>query len=318
MVNYGVVSLPGVVSLMSTTRENCIKGKSKGDRSQSSEHLRPGNSCILRRIYQVAITVNYGVVQLLVVSSISGWTTGVLMPLGMADTNNLRNDQLLHRGCTVRFTVTPQLMLLRATTPKARSFILPRATLPNRMCTPPRLLSTTPPRHLRLHNYVWNGKERGLFFEQDEFYCNPLKIAAALQSYVANASLNLTFLVGRPNFMMAVPSPTTSVLLPQVVNENLCQSLIGVPKDVHEQVPLFRNSDGPVLPNYLSQLTSEKVEAADVNVLPTANVEGVILEDNNLIKVNATLTLNDGQKIPILVVIESMLSLKHDRTSDWL
>ncbi|XP_046655491.1 uncharacterized protein LOC124349040 isoform X2 [Daphnia pulicaria] len=299
MVNYGVVSLPGVVSLMSTTRENCIKGKSKGDRSQSSEHLRPGNSCILRRIYQVAITVNYGVVQLLVVSSISGWTTGVLMPL-------------------VRFTVTPQLMLLRATTPKARSFILPRATLPNRMCTPPRLLSTTPPRHLRLHNYVWNGKERGLFFEQDEFYCNPLKIAAALQSYVANASLNLTFLVGRPNFMMAVPSPTTSVLLPQVVNENLCQSLIGVPKDVHEQVPLFRNSDGPVLPNYLSQLTSEKVEAADVNVLPTANVEGVILEDNNLIKVNATLTLNDGQKIPILVVIESMLSLKHDRTSDWL
>jgi hypothetical protein len=98
--------------------------------------------------------VNYGVVQLLVVSSISGWTTGVLMPLGMADTNNLRNDQLLHRGCTVRFTVTPQLMLLRATTPKARSFILPRATLPNRMCTPPRLLSTTPPRHLRLHNYV--------------------------------------------------------------------------------------------------------------------------------------------------------------------
>jgi hypothetical protein len=41
------------------------------------------------------------------------------------------------------------------------------------------------------------------------------------------------------------------------------------------------------------------VEAADVNVLPKANVEGVILEDNNLIKVNATLTLNDGQKVII-------------------
>ncbi len=84
-----------------------------------------------------------------------------------------------------------------------------------------------------------------------------------------------------------------------MVNENLCQSLIGVPKDVHEQVTLFRNSDGQVLPNYLSQWTSEKVEAADVNVLPKANVEGVILEDNNLIKVNATLTLNDGQQVII-------------------
>jgi hypothetical protein len=61
IVNYGVVSLPGVVSLMSTTREkseNCIKGKSKGDRSQSSEHLRPGNSCILRRITRSQSRVN--------------------------------------------------------------------------------------------------------------------------------------------------------------------------------------------------------------------------------------------------------------------
>jgi hypothetical protein len=82
-----------------------------------------------------------------------------------------------------------------------------------------------------------------------------------------------------------------------VVNENLCQSLNGVPKDVHEQVTLFRNIDGPVLPNYLSQWTSENVEATDVNVMPKANVEGVSLEANNLIKVNATLILNDGQKV---------------------
>jgi hypothetical protein len=39
------------------------------------------------------------------------------------------------------------------------------------------------------------------------------------------------------------------------------------------------------------------VEATDVNVMPKANVEGVSLEANNLIKVNATLTLNDGQKV---------------------
>ncbi len=71
----------------------------------------------------------------------------------------------------------------------------------------------------------------------------------------------------------------------------------GVPKDVHEQVTLFRNIDGPVLPNYLSQWTSENVEAADVNMMPKANVEGVSLEVNNLIKVNVTLTLNDGQKV---------------------
>jgi hypothetical protein len=44
------VLLPGVVSLMSTTREICIKGKRKVDRSQSSEHIRPVNNCILRRI----------------------------------------------------------------------------------------------------------------------------------------------------------------------------------------------------------------------------------------------------------------------------
>ncbi len=82
-----------------------------------------------------------------------------------------------------------------------------------------------------------------------------------------------------------------------MVNENLCQSLNGVPKDVHEQVTLFRNIDDQVLPNYLSQWTSENVEATDVNVMPKANVEGVSLEANNLIKVNATLTLNDGQKV---------------------
>jgi hypothetical protein len=82
-----------------------------------------------------------------------------------------------------------------------------------------------------------------------------------------------------------------------VVNENLYQSLSGVPKDVHEQVTLFRNIHDPVLPNYLSQWTSENVEATDVNVMPKANVEGVSLEANNLIKVNATLILNDGQKV---------------------
>jgi hypothetical protein len=64
--------------------------------------------------------------------------------------------------------------------------------------------------------YLWHVFLSSLFFEQDEFYCNPFKIAAALQSYVDNASLNLTLLVGKPNFMMAVPSPTTSALLPQV------------------------------------------------------------------------------------------------------
>ncbi|EFX82365.1 hypothetical protein DAPPUDRAFT_316858 [Daphnia pulex] len=43
---------------------------------------------------------------------------------------------------------------------------------------------------------------------------------------------------------MAVPSPTTSALLPQVVNENLFQSMSGALKDVHEHVTLSRNVDG--------------------------------------------------------------------------
>jgi hypothetical protein len=77
-----------------------------------------------------------------------------------------------------------------------------------------------------------------------------------------------------------------------VVNENLCQSLSGVPKDVHEQVTLFRNIYGPVLPNYLRPWTSEKVEVEDVNELPKANVRGVSLEDDKV-----ALTLNDGQKV---------------------
>ncbi|XP_046456123.1 uncharacterized protein LOC124203490 [Daphnia pulex] len=63
---------------------------------------------------------------------------------------------------------------------------------------------------------------------------------------------------------MAVPSPTTSALLPQVVC--LFRSLSGALKDAHEHVTLFRNIDGGnigrVLPKYLSQWTSEK--AGDV------------------------------------------------------
>jgi hypothetical protein len=151
----------GVVSLMSTTRENLTEGKRKGNRSQSSEHLRPGNNCILRRIirsqlrvnkYSVFLRgilyqfqfflsdnlsvnisyclVNYSVVLLLdVVSSMAGSTTGTdvswirRIPNCNAAAllhNNIRNDQLLHRGCTVWFTVkppriqiiTPQLVLL--------------------------------------------------------------------------------------------------------------------------------------------------------------------------------------------------------------
>jgi hypothetical protein len=52
------VLLLGVVSLMSTTRENLLKGKRKGNRSQSSEHLRPGDNFILRRIIRSQSRVN--------------------------------------------------------------------------------------------------------------------------------------------------------------------------------------------------------------------------------------------------------------------
>jgi hypothetical protein len=57
IVNYGVVLLPGVASLMSTAREICIKGKRIGDRSQSSEHLRPVKNRILRRINRLQLRV---------------------------------------------------------------------------------------------------------------------------------------------------------------------------------------------------------------------------------------------------------------------
>ena len=112
--------LLGVVSLMSTTRENLTKGKRKGNRSRSSEHLRPATNynCMLRRIIRSQLRVNilyfyvefcinfyfflfdhmpviieyclviYGVVQLLVVSSMAGWTAGVPMPLDMVDTQS--------------------------------------------------------------------------------------------------------------------------------------------------------------------------------------------------------------------------------------
>ncbi|EFX69930.1 hypothetical protein DAPPUDRAFT_257842 [Daphnia pulex] len=92
---------------------------------------------------------------------------------------------------------------------------------------------------------------------------------------------------------MAVPSPTTSALLPQVLNENLFQSLSGALKDAYEHVALFRNIHGGNIgrvlrfPKYLSQWTTEKVKAESVNVLPKTNVEGAILEDYKV-----ALTLN--------------------------
>ncbi|EFX72754.1 hypothetical protein DAPPUDRAFT_254045 [Daphnia pulex] len=55
-VNYGVVLL---LELMSTTRKNLTKGKRKGSRSQSSEHLRPVNNCILRRIIRSQLRLNH-------------------------------------------------------------------------------------------------------------------------------------------------------------------------------------------------------------------------------------------------------------------
>ncbi|EFX82268.1 hypothetical protein DAPPUDRAFT_241528 [Daphnia pulex] len=58
-VNYGVLLLLGVGSLMSTTRENLTKGKEKGNGSQSSEHLRPYSSCILRRITRSQSRLNH-------------------------------------------------------------------------------------------------------------------------------------------------------------------------------------------------------------------------------------------------------------------
>jgi hypothetical protein len=136
------VLLLGVVSLMSTTRENLTKGKRKGNRSQSSEHIRPATNynCMLRRIIRSQLRVNilyfyaefcinfyfflfdhmpviieyclviYGVVQLLVVSSISGWSTGALMPLGMADTKPQRR-RLTTQQHMQRPVTTPRLQL---------------------------------------------------------------------------------------------------------------------------------------------------------------------------------------------------------------
>ncbi|EFX82029.1 hypothetical protein DAPPUDRAFT_101866 [Daphnia pulex] len=195
---------------MSTAREICIKGKRKGDRSQSSEHLRPVN--------------NY--------------------PKYYSKAPKYYNTKAPDYYTTIYAAPTCDT--------EAPAYYLTKA--------------------VEHSGSQVRWKSVHLFFEQDEFYCkicNPFKIAAALQSYVDNTSLNLTLLVGKPNFMMAVPSPTTSALLPQV-------------------------------------------EAEDVYVLPKANVEGVRLEDNKV-----ALTLDDGQKIPNLVVIESMLSFKHDQTSGW-
>jgi hypothetical protein len=59
IVNYGVVLLPGVVSLMSTTRENLIKGEIRRKNSvEFSLHIRPGNNGILCRITSSQSRVN--------------------------------------------------------------------------------------------------------------------------------------------------------------------------------------------------------------------------------------------------------------------
>ena len=119
--------LLGVVSLMSTTRENLSKGKRKGNRSQSSEHLRPGNNCILRRITRSQSRVNNLYFCLEFCIWVEHWCTDVFWIRRIPNRNaaallhnNIRNGQLLHRGCTVGFTVkppriqmiSPQLVLL--------------------------------------------------------------------------------------------------------------------------------------------------------------------------------------------------------------
>jgi programmed cell death 8 (apoptosis-inducing factor) len=45
---------------------------------------------------------------------------------------------------------------------------------------------------------------------------------------------------------------------------------------------LLRTVAGRVLPKYLSEWTTEKLNAESVDVLPKANVEGASLEDNKV------------------------------------
>lgn len=52
---------------------------------------------------------------------------------------------------------------------------------------------------------------------------------------------------------------------------------------------------GRVLPNYLSQWTTEKVKGEGVQVLPKSQVHGAAMEDDKVV-----LTLNDGQKASLL------------------
>lgn len=51
---------------------------------------------------------------------------------------------------------------------------------------------------------------------------------------------------------------------------------------------------GRVLPDYLSQWTTEKVKVEGVNVIPNAVVSGASLEDDRLV-----LNLKDGRQVII-------------------
>jgi len=53
---------------------------------------------------------------------------------------------------------------------------------------------------------------------------------------------------------------------------------------------------GRVLPDYLSQWTTEKVKVEGVNVIPNAVVSGASLEDERLV-----LNLKDGRQVVIVI-----------------
>ncbi|KAF4523243.1 hypothetical protein B566_EDAN006866 [Ephemera danica] len=170
----------------------------------------------------------------------------------------------------------------------------------------------------------WNGKERSLFFEPDEFYCSVGELEKRENGGVAVAQ-GWKVVRGKPKSLPVFDKASDEVQdrvtlfrgiadfqeLEEVANSARTIAIIGGgflgselvcalgkkskaekfgPKII--QIYPEKGNMGKVLPEYLSEWTTQKVKSEGVEVISESFVTGVTFENGQLV-----LALNNGSKV---------------------
>lgn len=194
----------------------------------------------------------------------------------------------------------------------------------------------------------WNGKERSLFYEPEEFYCSPVELNGKENGGVAvvrgHRIVKLDVEERRAHLDNGLVISYDKCLIATGGRPKTLASLKDAGEELNKHVTLFRNIDdyrrldavarqaksitivgggflgselacalgrrarmgdlevnqifpengnmGKVLPDYLSEWTTQKVTVEGVNVLPNSVVEGASLENDRLV-----LSLKDGRQV---------------------